>query len=146
MTGALVSTLMLSYEHLIVADEIAGQLLSAHAPVRTDAESLAVDVIAACSQQGGGFAYNEHTIKHMKRDVYYSDFTGRVAASYEHWYEKAHAKVKDILARREDEIADPAMLERLSAVEARLAEDDRSWRSGQTDWWRFYVQDFTTCE
>jgi len=142
MTAILDSTLMLSYEHLIVTDELAGQLLSVNNPIRTDADSLAVDVIAECSRQAGGsFAFNEHTLRHMKRDVYYSDFTGRVAASYEDWYDKAHARVKDILARRDDEIADPAVAERLKAVEARLADDADTWRSDADDWWRFYVQD-----
>ena len=143
MTAILDSTLMLSYEHLIVTDEIAGQLLNINGEIHTDSDSLAVDVITACSaQSGGSFAFNEHTLRHMKRDIYYSDFTGRVAASYEDWYDKAHTRVKDILARRDDGVTGAETLERLAAVEKRLAEDDRSWRAKANDWWRFYVQDF----
>jgi len=143
MTAILDSTLMLSYEHLLVTDEIVGQLHSANAGIRTDAESLAVDVITACAQQGGAsFAFNPHTLANMKRDVYYSPFTGRIDASYEDWYAKAHRRVTEILAKAEDELVDAETIERLSAVEARLAEDDRAWRAGQDGWWRFYVQDF----
>ncbi len=142
MTALLDSTLMLSYEHLIVADEIAGQLLSVNGDIRTDADSLAVDVIAECSgQAGGSFAFNEHTLRHMKRDVYYSDFTGRVEASYEDWYDKAHRRVTEILARRDDELADPHITGRLADVAARLEADDSAWRSDAEGWWRFYVQD-----
>ena len=143
MTGILDSTLMLSYEHLIVADEIAGQLISANSPIRTDADSLAYEVIASCSRQSGGsFAFDPHTLANMKRDVYYSDFTGRVKTSYEDWYDKAHTRMKNILAKRDDDIADPAVGNRLAAVQARLAEDEVSWRSGRDGWWRSYVQDF----
>ena len=142
MTGILDSTLILSYEHLLIADEIAGQLANANSAIQTDAESLAVDVIAEHGHVSPGFVYCEHTLKHMKRDVYYSDFVGRVAGSYEDWYEIAHRKVKTILSGRDRPIEDAAALKRLAAVEARLAEDDQLWRAKKDDWWRFYVQDF----
>ena len=78
----------------------------------------------------------------MKRDIYYSDYTGRTTRSYEDWYEKAHARVGQILDRQPtDERLEPAVEERLAAVEARLRADNESWRSGRSDWWEFYVQD-----
>jgi len=142
MTGILDSTLMLSYEHLIVADEIVGQLLNINSGIATDAESLAAEVIANCGGPTGGFAYDEHTLRNVTRDIYYSDFVGRVESSYEEWYDKAHNKVKDILARRDDPVTDPEVLERLTAIQKRLAEDDASWRSKPEGWWRTYTQDF----
>ncbi len=143
MTGILNSTLMLSYEHLIVADEIAGQLMSANSPIQTDADSLAFEVIASCSKQSGGsFAFDPHTVANMKRDVYYSDFTGRVKTSYEDWYDKAHTTMKNILAKRDEKIVDKGVGDRLAAVQGRLAEDEVGWRSGRDGWWRSYVRDF----
>jgi hypothetical protein len=78
----------------------------------------------------------------MKRDVYYSDYTGRTSRSYEDWYQKAHSRVTQILDRQPaDDHLEPDLEERLAAVEARLREDNESWRSGRSDWWSFYVQD-----
>jgi hypothetical protein len=77
----------------------------------------------------------------MKRDIYYSDFTGRTTRSYQDWYEKAHARVGQILDRQPtDERLEPEVEERLAAVEARLRADNERWRSGRGDWWDFYVQ------
>ncbi|MHC4563580.1 MAG: trimethylamine methyltransferase family protein [Planctomycetota bacterium] len=142
MTGLLDSTLMLSYEHLLVADEIIAQTASANRPITTDAESLAMDVIAAHGHPSAGFITSEHTRAMVSRDIYYSDYCGRVESAYEDWYSKAHRKVNEILTAREGDVTDPAAVQRLAAVQARLAEDDHSWRSGREGWWRFYVQDF----
>jgi len=76
----------------------------------------------------------------MKRDVYYSAFTGRTEDSFMDVYDRAHQKVKEILARRDtDAHVDKDTLARLEAVEARLKEDDTTWREGEGDWWRTYV-------
>jgi hypothetical protein len=93
----------------------------------------------------------------MKRDIHYSDYTGRTEKSYEEWYDKAHTQVKRVLDRKPAEgRIDPVIEERLAAVEARLREDHETWRksldagirwnravwrTGDEEWWRFYVQD-----
>jgi hypothetical protein len=93
----------------------------------------------------------------MKRDIYYSGYTGRTEKSYEEWYDKAHAQVKRVLDRKSAQgKIDPTIEEKLVAVEARLHEDNVSWRkgveegtrwnrvywrTGDEEWWRFYVQD-----
>jgi trimethylamine--corrinoid protein Co-methyltransferase len=142
VTGLLDSTLMLSYEHLLVTDEIIAQTANITGEIATDAESLAMEVIAEHGHPSAGFVSSEHTLKMMSRDIYYSDYCGRVEAAYEDWYAKAHRKVKEILASRSGQLTDEATLERLAAVEARLAEDPVTWRTNQPNWWRFYVQDF----
>ncbi len=142
MTGLLDSTLMLSYEHLLVTDEIIAQTVNITGEIATDAESLAMEVIAEHGHPSAGFVSSEHTLKMMNRDIYYSDYCGRVEAAYEDWYAKAHRQVKDILAARSGKLTDAAMLDRLAAVEARLSEDHVTWRSDQPDWWRFYIHDF----
>jgi len=141
MTGTLDSTLMLNYEHLVVTDELIAQLTHA-GRIRTDAEGLAVDVIAEHGHPSAGYLTSDHTLRLMQRDVYYSGFCGRVAESYEDWYEKAHRQVREILAQRDQPIEDRDLAARVAAVEARLKEDSETWRDGQGDWWSFYVQDF----
>jgi len=141
-TGLLDSTLMVSYEHLVLMDELIGQIKSVTHGITTDPSGLALDVLKEHGHPSPDFLGSEHTLQHMKRDVYYSDYTGRTTRSYQEWYEKAHARVTRILDRQPaEEDPDPAIRERLAAVEARLREDGQSWRSGRGDWWGFYVQD-----
>jgi trimethylamine--corrinoid protein Co-methyltransferase len=141
-TGLLDSTVMVSYEHLVLLDELIGQLKSATRLVDTGVSGLALDVIKEHGHPSPDFLGSDHTLEHMKRDVYYSDYTGRTTRSYQDWYQKAHDRVTRVLDRQPtDDPLDPAIEERLSAVEARLREDNQSWRSGRDDWWSFYVQD-----
>jgi hypothetical protein len=79
----------------------------------------------------------------MKRDIYFSDFCGRIDASYEDWYEKAHKQVEAIM-EKDDGPADlsPDLDDRLNAVLARLEEDDVTWRENSREWWRAYIRDF----
>ena len=141
-TGLLDSTLMISYEHLVMVDELVNQIRCITGGIATDADSLALDAIGLCGRPGGNYLDCDHTMQFMKRDVYYSDFAGRIAASFEDSYDKAHRRVKDIFARRDTNAhVDPDILVRTDAVEARLREDDKTWRTGQDGWWVPYVRD-----
>lgn len=141
-TGLLDSTLMISYEHLFAVDELINQIRSVAGGIATDADSLALEVIAQYGHPGGNYLAAEHTLKYMKRDIYYSEFSGRIEASYEDIYAKAHRRVTDILARRHTDIhVTKDILTRLEAVQARLYEDDATWRTDAGDWWTFYMQD-----
>jgi trimethylamine:corrinoid methyltransferase-like protein len=141
-TGLLDSTLMVSYEHLVLMDELIGQIKSVTHGITTDEGGLALDVIKEHGHPSPDFLGSDHTLQHMKQDIYYSNYTGRTTRSYQEWYEKAHARVTQILDRQPaDDQLEPTLEERLAAVEARLREDNESWRSGQSDWWRFYTQD-----
>jgi trimethylamine--corrinoid protein Co-methyltransferase len=143
-TGLLDSTLMISYEHLVMVDELIHQIRSITGGIATDADSLALEAIGQCGHPGGDYLASGHTMQFMKRDVYYSDFCGRIRASYEDSYEKAHQRVRDILARRHtDAHVEKDVLARLAAVEARLKEDDETWRKGRGDWWAPYLEDRT---
>ena len=157
-TGLLDSTLMISYEHLVLMDELIGQIRSITTGIdTTDEISMAVDEIKEHGHPSPGFLASDHTLKNMKRDIYYSDYTGRTDKSYEEWYDKAHTQVKRVLDRQPAEgHLDPTIEGGLTAVEARLREDNVSWRkgleartrwnravwrTGEEEWWRFYVQD-----
>lgn len=141
-TGLLDSTLMVSYEHLVLMDELIGQIKSVAGGIKMDEVSQALDVIKEHGHPSPGFLTSDHTLKYMKHDIYYSDYTGRTAKSYEEWYEKAHTRVKQVLDRQPaDDYMEPAVKERLAAVEARLHEDNVTWRTGEGDWWHCYAQD-----
>lgn len=141
-TGLLDSTLMISYEHLVMVNELINQIRSITRGVATDAESLALDAIGECGHPGGNYLACEHTARFLRRDIYYSEFCGRVTESYEDCYEKAHRRVKEIMERRDTNAhVEKDVLARVAAVEARLREDNKTWRQGQEHWWAFYVQD-----
>ena len=141
-TGLLDSTLMISYEHLALVDELVRQTQSIAPGVRTDSESLGLEVIQRAGHPSPDYIQDEHTLRNMSRDIYYSDFTGRIRKSYEPWYEKAHERVLAILAARNPNLENPPEVEeRLSAVLSRIAENRTHLTSPAMDWWRFYVQD-----
>jgi trimethylamine---corrinoid protein Co-methyltransferase len=143
MTGLFDATLMISYEHLIVVNELANQIRSITKGIETDVDSLAVEVIEAAAMGTTNFMESEHTYTHMRRDIYYSEFCGHVAASAEDWYEKAHKQVKEILGRKEAVKSSSQQIdERLESVIRRLEEDDSTWKSNNPEWWRAYVKDF----
>lgn len=129
-TGLLDSTIMISYEHMVMMDELIGQVRSVTHGIATDADSLALEVIGQVAREGGDFLGHQHTLENMKRDVYYSDFNGRIKDSFEDCYAKAHRRVKDIFARRETDVhIAKDVLKRLAAVEARLKKDNVTWRT-----------------
>ena len=142
-TGLPDSTLMVSYEHVVLIDELVGQIESVTRGIDTDQSGLALEVINQHGHPSPDFLGSDHTLEHMKKDIYYSDYTGRTTRSYEEWYEKAHARVTQVLAREPaNDPLESTIEARLEAVEARLREDNETWRGGQNDWWRFYIQDF----
>ena len=139
-TALMDSTVMLSYEHMVLVNELVNQYRQLH--INADNAHIAGEVIQEQTPPRGDYLSCAHTLEFMKEAVYYSDFTGRAAKSYEDWYDIAHEKVKEILARkREDDEEAQIVAERLAAVEARLNEDDVTWREGKDCWWEFYLQD-----
>ncbi len=98
-TGLLDCTLMMSYEHLVIANELMTQVKRAVKPINMDADHLALDVIKEEITDTPNFMGNPHTREHMREALYVSDFTGRVEDCYEDWYLKANKKVKEILGR-----------------------------------------------
>ncbi len=140
--GLLDSTLMLSLEHLVLVDELVSQIRGAATAAAVDSEHLARDVIRQESLPGAGYLGHPHTLAHMKEAVHYSEFTGRAARSYDDWYDLAHGRVRAILDHPDPDAGEDAGPgERCAAVEARLREDDHTWRDGRDGWWRFYIQD-----
>jgi len=144
-TGLLDSTLMISYEHLIVLDEMINQIKRAVGGIKTDEERLSVDLIHEQGHPSPNYLSSSHTLKFMK-DIYYSDFVGRTKESYEDWYKKAQKKAKRILTGPSFKEADigKEIKERLNSVEKRLKEDNNTWREEKYEqWWKYYTEDFS---
>jgi trimethylamine--corrinoid protein Co-methyltransferase len=139
-TGLLDTTLMLSYEHLILLDEMVPHVRSMLAGVRADDFDSAIAEIQEHGHPSPGFLSSDYTLRNMKRDIYYSDFGGRTKKSYEDWYENAHRRVLEIFKQRENApTLDKDVLHRLAEVEIRMKEDMKTWRAGGDGWWQYYT-------
>jgi trimethylamine---corrinoid protein Co-methyltransferase len=140
-TGLLDSTLMVSYEHLVLLDEMVDHLRKVLYGIATDDLTLEIAEIAAHGHPSPDYMSSDYTLERMTRDVLYSDYSGRVEKSYEDWYSIAHRRVQEVLRwRTEAQQIDPATQGRLAALEASLAADDKTWRSEQAGWWMKYAQ------
>lgn len=141
-TGLLDTTLMLSYEHLVLLDEMVPHVRAMVAGLRADDFGPAISEIQAQGHPSPSFLTSDYTRQNMKRDVYYSDFCGRIEKSYEDWYEIAHRKVQEIFKQRDHgPTASPDAAKRLAIVGDRLREDMNTWRNGGDSWWQPYVRD-----
>ena len=140
-TGLLDSTIMISYEHMVMVDELISQVRSIAGGIATDADGLALDVIAQVGRENGNYLACDHTMQHMKRDVYYSEFNGRIKESFEDSYDKAHRRITEIFKRRETSAhVDKEILARLASVEKCLQKDNETWRSDKKDWFKQYIK------
>ncbi len=139
-TGLMDSTVMLSFEHMVLMDELASQYMQMH--MNTDEAHIAMQEIKEQTPPNYNFLSTYHTMEYMKEAVYYSDFAGRAGDPDKDWYDIAHEKVKSIRACEHENIEGTKIVtERLAAVEARLKEDKVTWREGKDGWWDFYLQD-----
>lgn len=100
--GYLDCGLSISFEHLVICDEIISRTKATVTELKTDEEYLGYDAIARVGH-GGNYVLDQHTYDHMKEEWHgdLSDFN-----SYETWNskgklsmrERAHQKVEDILS------------------------------------------------
>ena len=139
-TGLMDSTVMLSFEHLVLVDELASQYKQMH--MNTDEAHIAIQEIKDQIPPDYNYLVTDHTLEFMKEAVHYSDFSGRAGDPDKDWYDIAHDKVKKILAPGHENVEGTKIVaKRLAAAEARLKEDDITWREGKDGWWDFYLQD-----
>lgn len=141
-TGLLDCTLMLSYEHMVVLDEIIGEVRREIDGIRIDNDHLAVEVIQQEGKPGGSYLTCEHTIKYLPEELFISDYIGRVDDSHRDWYERANARVRTIFSDYPNVDFSDEIKQRALTVEARIKEDNQGWRKNTDDWWCYYTQDF----
>lgn len=97
-----------SFEQLVIDDEIVSYLKRMLADFRTEQEDLAVDVAERVGP-GGSFLTQRHTLQHLRSEFWYPSLCDRL--SWDKWFEKgakdmlvrAHEKVDKILKSHEPE-------------------------------------------
>ena len=104
--GFLESALIGSHEMVVFSDEVVGMVKHFLSGVRVDEETLALDVIKEVGP-GGNFLTHEHTLKHMRRELWFPKLTDR--SKYNGWQaagaktmgDRVHERVSEILATHE---------------------------------------------
>jgi trimethylamine--corrinoid protein Co-methyltransferase len=66
----------LSYEEMVVGDEVAGMLLRAVEGVGVSAETLAEEVIDKAGP-GGNFLFEKHTLRNLRKELFIPDLIDR---------------------------------------------------------------------
>jgi len=141
-TGLLDSTVTISYEHWLLIDEMIEQMKQTIRGILIDNEHMALDLIAREGHPRTNYISSSHTLSHMREEIYYSNYNGRIKESYEDWYNKAHKRLNEILKEKESFEWDPVVKERMETLKARLLEDNDSWRK-EGDWWAKYIRGFS---
>jgi trimethylamine--corrinoid protein Co-methyltransferase len=112
--GLMDSANSISYQHFAIDDETIGMLHRILHGVQVNDETLAVDLIARTGP-GGNYLMAEHTIRHMRDEVFYPRLCER--CSFEVWekngrpsmLKRAKQKVLDILEQHPESLLDPAL-------------------------------------
>ena len=113
--GMLDFALGASYEQMVIDNEMAGQVLRVRQGFEVNEETLAVDVIKQVGH-GGTFLQTEHTLKHFRKELYFTDFADR--NPYETWAAEGR---QDMLHKAKDRAA--KILEEIR--EAGISQDRR---------------------
>jgi trimethylamine--corrinoid protein Co-methyltransferase len=119
-SGSLDSALLVSFEKLIVDDEVCSLTRRAIAGCVVNEETMAVEVIHDVVNGEGNFLMHEHTLAHMRSELWIPNISNRQA--YENWQKTsktlanvANEKAKFILANHQPT---PLSEDKLKAVEA----------------------------
>ena len=105
--GCIESGITVSYEQLVIDDEIFGMIFRAVAGIDFDEEKLAVDTIIKVAKESSNFLQQKHTLQHFQDEYFFPTLANR--ASRFQWKKKggrsivevAREKVKKILAEHE---------------------------------------------
>jgi len=119
--GALESTMTISYEQLVIDNELAGMVIRALKGMRIDDEALAVDVIKNVGP-GGHYLTQKHTLENFRKEHYIPTIINREKrelwekAGSKDMREIAREKVKKILKEHEPEPLDPDIEKELKDI------------------------------
>ena len=99
--GFLESALIGSHEMVVFSDEVVGMVKRFLGGVRVDDETLALDVIKEVGP-GGDFLAHEHTLRHMRRELWIPKLIDR--AKYSGWQAAGAKTMGDRVTERVSEI------------------------------------------
>jgi trimethylamine--corrinoid protein Co-methyltransferase len=120
--GCIESGITVSYEQLVIDDEIFGMIFRAVKGIDFDEEKLAVDTIMKVAGEATSFLQQKHTLKHFQNEYFFPTLANR--ASRFHWEKKgaksivkvAREKVKKILAEHRPPDLDENMKKQLQEI------------------------------
>lgn len=79
--GCIESGITVSYEQLVIDDEIFGMIFRAVRGIDFDEEKLAVDVITKVVEEPSNFLQQKHTLKHFRNEYYFPKLCDRSSRS-----------------------------------------------------------------
>jgi len=103
----------LSYEAMVVADEVAGMVLRALRGIEVSEETLAEAVIHKVGP-GGNFLSERHTLEHLRREIFISEILDKPRVK--DVKETAKKRVKQLLSTHELEPLDKSVREELRRI------------------------------
>jgi trimethylamine--corrinoid protein Co-methyltransferase len=92
--GCIEGAITVSYEQLVVDDEILGMIFRAVRGVEVDEERLAIDVIAKVSHEASNFLQQKHTLKHFRQEYYPPKLSDRTSRS--RWQEMGSKNIVEV--------------------------------------------------
>jgi trimethylamine--corrinoid protein Co-methyltransferase len=92
--GCIEGAITVSYEQLVVDDEILGMIFRAVRGVEVDEERLAIDVIAKVSHEASNFLQQTHTLKHFRQEYYPPKLSDRTSRS--RWQEMGSKNIVEV--------------------------------------------------
>ncbi|UCH69790.1 MAG: trimethylamine methyltransferase family protein, partial [Candidatus Bathyarchaeota archaeon] len=93
----------LSYEAMVISNEVAGMLLRALRGIRVNKETLAEDIVHKVGP-GGNFLAERHTLEHLKEEIFISEILDR--PKLKDVREAARTRAKKLLGTHQPEPLD----------------------------------------
>ncbi len=92
--GCIEGGITVSYEQLVIDDEIFGMIFRAIEGIQVDEERLALDVIAKVAREESNFLQQMHTLKHFRQEYYLPKLSDRTARS--RWQETGSKNIVEV--------------------------------------------------
>ena len=120
--GSIEGGITVSYEQLVIDDEIFGMIFRAVRGIDFDEEKLAVDVITKVAKESSNFLQQKHTLQHFRSEYFFPKLANR--ASRSQWektgskniVEVAREKVRKILAEHKPPQLEEDVKKKLEAI------------------------------
>lgn len=127
--GCIEGGITVSYEQLVIDDEIFGMIFRAVRGIAFDEEKLAVDVITKVVSESTNFLQQKHTLKHYREEYFIPKLADRSSRSQ--WekmgsksiVEVAREKANKILAEHEPQQLDEDIIKQLKEILKEAAKD-----------------------
>ena len=120
--GCIEGAITVSYEQLVIDDEIFGMIFRAVKGIEVNEEKLAIDVIARVTNEASNFLQQLHTVKHFRQEYYPPKLSDR--ASRLRWrkmgskniVEVAREKARKILAEHQPPPLDKDVVKEIKKI------------------------------